>query len=179
MIFLESPWPILIVGLVAETLLAIALFRTGRGKLLWAMGGVAAVVLLGLFIERSTITDTKRVRQTLEGAAAGLEANNASRVKDYIVPDEDGNAARGETDWALSVAEFREISLHNLEVQFNLHTSPPTAETKFTVFVRGRARHGEYSDMGEIAQPVNMEVKLRKESGRWLIYDAPKHDARP
>ena len=38
MFFLESPWPILIVGLVAETLLAVALFRTGKGKAALADG---------------------------------------------------------------------------------------------------------------------------------------------
>ena len=30
--------------------------------LLWAMGGVALLVLLGVLIERSTVTDTKRIR---------------------------------------------------------------------------------------------------------------------
>jgi len=177
MLFLESPWPFLIVGLVLETLLAVALFSTGRGKLLWAMGGVGLVILMGVFIEEKTVTDTKRVRQTLDNAVRGLVANRADLVKACIVSGEDGNAARNETDWALRMAEFREISIHNLEVRFNTHTNPPTAETTFMVFVRGRARGGEYTDMGEISRPVNMKVKLRKESGRWLVYDQPEHDA--
>ena len=69
---------------------------------------------------------------------------------------------------------FSEIAIHSLEVKFNYQTSPPTAETTFMVFVRGRDRRGE---MGELARPVAMEVKLRKELGRWLVYGDPKHDA--
>ena len=79
MLFLESPWPILIAGLVLETLLALAVFRTGRG-LLWAMMGVGLVVLLGLAVEHFSVTDTKRIRQTLEAAAAGLVADDARQV---------------------------------------------------------------------------------------------------
>ena len=33
------------------------LLRTGRGRLLWAMLGTAALVLLGVFVERLVVTD--------------------------------------------------------------------------------------------------------------------------
>ncbi len=176
MLFLESPWPVLIVGLVLEMALAIALFRTGRGAVLWAMAGVALLVLLGILIERYSITDTKLIRQTLEAAAAGLLTGKAEQVDRCIVPDEDGNAARKLVISALSQAEFHEISIRNLEVKFNYRASPPTATTTFSVWVRGALR-GEMST-GEISRPVAMEVQLRKESGRWLIYGEPKHDVR-
>jgi hypothetical protein len=172
---LESPWPILIVGLVLETVLAIALFRSGRGMLLWAMGGVALLVLLGVLIERSTVTDTKRIRLTLETAASGLQANDPQQVEACIVPDADGDVARKRTRQALSSAVFLELTIRNLEVKFNPQTSPPTAETTFTVWVRGTDRSGMYP--GEISQPVTMNVKLRKESGRWLVFDDPKYEA--
>ncbi len=170
----ESPWPILIVGLVVEAVLAIALFRTRRGAVLGAMGGVALLVLLGVLIERLTVTDTKRIRQTLEAAAAGLQADNAQQVAECIVPGPDGNRARELVGWALSCARFQELTIRNLEVKFNHQTSPPTAETTFTVWVRGTDRSGTVP--GEISPPVAMEVKLRKESGRWLIFGEPKHD---
>lgn len=173
---LESPWPILIVGLVIETVLAIALFRTGRGLVLVLMGGVALLVLLGVLIERWTLTDTKRIRQTLETAAAGLQANNARQVETCIVPGPDGDAARAKVGWALSVAEFRELTIRNLEVKFNYQTSPPAAETTFTVWACGKDHGGTLPD--EITRPVAMKVKLRKESGRWLVFGEPWHDVR-
>ena len=176
MLFLESPWPILIVGLVFETVLAIALFRTGRGMILGLMGGVGLVVLLGVLLEHWTVTDTKRVRQTLEAAAAGLKADDAQRVNLCIVPDADGDRARYLVGWALGQAKFQELTIRNLEVKFNYRTSPPTAETSFTVSTRGTAR-GEMF-VGEQSAPVDMEVTLRKESGRWLVYGEPKYEIR-
>ena len=176
MLFLESPWPLLIVGLVLETALAIMLFRTGRGAVLGAMGGVALLVLLGLLIENWTITDTKLIRRTLEAAAAGLVANKAKQVEACIVPDADGDRARQLTGWALSKAEFLELTIRNLGVKFNYQMSPPAAETTFTVWVRGTERGGIYP--GEVSRPVPMSVKLRKESGRWLIFDEPRYDVR-
>jgi len=176
MIFLESPWPVLIVGLVLETILAIALFRTGRGVVLGMMAVVALLVAFGVLIASLTPTDSKRIRQTLTAAAAGLQANNAGLVNACIVPDADGNRARELVMWALSQAEFHELTIRNLEVEFNYRTSPPTAKTTFTVWVRGTARKG--ADLGEIYRPVAMHVELRKESGRWLVFGEPKHDVR-
>ena len=175
MLFLESPWPILIVGLVLESVLAIALFRTGRGVVLGLMAGVALLVLLGVLVERWTVTDTKRIRQTLETAAAGLRANSPQQVNACIVPGADGDAARAKVDNALSLAEFLELDVRNLEVKFNYQASPPTAETTFTAWVRGNDRSHMYP--GEISKAVAMNVKLRKVSGRWLVFGDPKHDA--
>ena len=74
----------------------------------------------------------------------------------------------------MSRARFLELTVRNLEVKFNYQTSPPTAETTFTVWVRGTDPSGTVP--GEISRPVAMKVKLRKESGRWLIFDEPQHD---
>ncbi len=177
MFFLESPWPILIVGLVAEALLAVALFRTGRGKLLWPIGGVALLVLLGLVAERYTVTDTKLVRQTLDAAAAGLVANDKDRVKACIVPDPDGDPTRAATDEAFRYpVVFRRISISDLDVKFNDRTSPPTADATFMVYVTVRVRGPDSTEIGEITKPVNMKIKLRKHSGRWLVYGQPVHN---
>jgi hypothetical protein len=173
---LESPWPILIVGLLFEMALAIVVFRTRHGGVLVVMGVVALLVLLGVLVERWTVTDTKRIRQTLDAAAAGLAANDAKAVKACIVPGPDGEAARSKTDWALSVAEFHDLKINNLDVKFNYQTSPPTAETTFTVWAAGKDRSGTFP--GEISRPVAVTVKLRKESGRWLVFGEPKHEVR-
>ncbi len=176
MFFLESPWPILIVGLVLELPLVIALFQTRKGKLLWAIGGVALLVLAGLLVERYTVTDTKLVRKTLEAVATGLKANSKEKVYDCIVTGPDGDPARKRTDDAFSIAEFFEISIRNLDVTINYRASPPTAEAEFTVVVHGRLRAGEMRDLGDVTRPVRIKVELRKQSGRWLIYGDPKHD---
>jgi hypothetical protein len=78
MIFLESPWPILLIGIAAEAVLAILLLRTGQGKWLLAMLGAGLVVLLGLLVERLVVTDGKLVQQTLDAAVAAVEAGSRS-----------------------------------------------------------------------------------------------------
>ena len=45
-IFVESPWPWLLVGVGVETVLAIVLARTQRGAVLWAMLAVGVLVAL-------------------------------------------------------------------------------------------------------------------------------------
>ena len=176
MLFLESPWPILLLGLAVEVTLAIALIRTGRGALLWAMVGVAIFVLLGIAIERSTITNRKLVTQTLEGAAAALAANDIKQVDAFISPTPDGNPARAKARWALGLVEFMDFSIRNLDVKFINTMSPPTAKATFNVIVHGRGKQGDF--LGEVTRVVAMEVELRKEFGRWLIINTPKHDER-
>ena len=41
------------------------------------------------------------------------------------------------------------------------------------MWVRGSYRGGMVS--GDSSGPVAMEVKLRKEAGRWLVYGEPKY----
>ena len=176
MFLLESPWPLLIVGLVVETVLAIVLFRTGRARCSGRWRAWPCWCCWGSLSNSWMDTDTKRIRQTLEAAAAGLQANDAKQVYACIVPDADGDGARELVVWALSRAEFLELTIRNLEVKFNYRTSPPTAETTFTVWVRGTDRSGMVA--GENSRPVAMGVKLRKESGRWLVFGEPKYDVR-
>ena len=58
---IEDPTPILVVGILIEAVLAIALLRTGRGVLLWAMLAVAGLTGLGLLLERWVVTERERV----------------------------------------------------------------------------------------------------------------------
>ncbi len=176
MLFLESPWPVLVLGLVAEAVLAILLIRTGRAVLLWSMGGVAIFVLAAVFIERSTVTDRKLIVQTLEGVASALASNDIKRVDTFISPSSDGEAARKKARWALSVVEFIDFTIRNLDLTFNDLGKQRTAKTTFTVIVHGKARSNDFP--GEITRFVAMEVELRKENNRWLIVHEPKHSER-
>ena len=51
-IFIENPWPAILLGILGEAILAVILVRTGRGVLLVAMAGVLAASLLGVAVER-------------------------------------------------------------------------------------------------------------------------------
>ena len=168
MIFLESPWPILFLGIVMEAILAIMLMRSGRGVLLSAMAGVGVVVLLGLLLERSVVTDAKRVHQTLEEVCAGLEANDFKRVSAQITPNADGNDTRAEAQLVLTTAQIKEMSLRGVETEFNYNTPQPTAKVTFFVMARGHLRQGDMA-MADLTRPGKLQVTLRKEGEKWLI----------
>ena len=86
MIFLESPWPILLIGIAVEAVLALLLLRTGQGRWLWTMLGVGLLVVLGLLVEHFVVTDRKAIINTLDAAAAAVEANNLNGVLDCLSP---------------------------------------------------------------------------------------------
>jgi hypothetical protein len=165
MMFLESPWPILIIGLAAEVVLAVILIQTGRGALLAAMAGVAAVVGIGLLVEHFAVTDRKLITQTLDEAAAAVEANDPPRVLALLASDAD--ETRSAAKEHLGKAEFVQVKIFSLEIHVVRTTSPPTAKATFNVLATGKWRNGEFGE--QTLRPFPMFVGLRYESGRWLI----------
>lgn len=166
MIFLESPWPILFTGLVAEVILLVILFKTGRGVLLWAIGGVALVVALGVLLERLVVTDKKLVAQTLNDAAAALEANDLKKLDQFLSPS--AGATRQQARAVMAEGEFTGVKIRSLDTTIVKTTSPRTAKTTFTAIISGRDRRGI---MGQQTQPFRLLVRLQWEGGRWLILD--------
>jgi hypothetical protein len=173
MIFLESPWPILLIGIAVEAVLAILLLRTGQGRWLAAMFGVGLLVLLGLLVEHFVVTDRKAIINTLDAAAAAVEANNLNGVLDCLSPS--AEQIRSDSRRALDRFEFRMARIHDLEIVINRLTSPPTAKVTFRAVGNGRDRRGEIPYQG-FAETVT--VTLRQEHGRWLVADYRVEDTR-
>jgi hypothetical protein len=170
-IFIESPWPILLIGIGAEAVLAIMLLRTGRGRLLWAMVGVAAFVVAGLLVEHFVVTDRKAVTQTLEEARAAVVANDLQRLLNCISPT--APTARRDADWMLHRVEVNQGSIHQLEITVNRLTSPPSARARLVAVGAGRDRMNEFPYNGFYRRVV---VNLRREGDRWLITDYDVED---
>ena len=74
--FTEDSTPLLVIGVIIEALLVLGIVKTGRVWILYAMAAVALLVGAAVYIEKHTITDTKRVRAALDNAAAALEHND-------------------------------------------------------------------------------------------------------
>ena len=166
MIFLESPWPILLVGIAAESLLAILLLRTGQGRWLWAMFAAGLLVLLGLLAEHFVVTDRKAIINTLDTAAAAVEANDLKRLLDCVSPS--AEEIRRGAPQVFARCEFRKVRIHSLEIKINHLTSPPTATVNFQAVGSAKDRLGENPYPG-FAEAVS--VTLRHEQGRWLVAD--------
>ncbi len=166
MIFLESPWPVLLIGIAVEAVLAVLLLRTGQGRFLWAMLGVAALTLAGLLVERLVVTEREEVTDTLDACVAAVEANDLNRLLNYVSPT--ATQTRADARFVLGRALFETVWISNLEITINRLTSPPTAKAKFKAWVTGRDRLGEIPYRSE---PIAVTVTLRKEKGHWLVAD--------
>lgn len=126
----ENPMPILLFGILAEAVLAFLLFSTRRGVLLWPMGGVLLVVVLGVLAERWIVTEKERVEQTLYDAAAAVQSNDIKAVEAFIAPSPQSDVLR-RVSYYMGEVQFDEVNVRNLSVTVNQLTSPPTAEARF------------------------------------------------
>ena len=165
-IFLESPWPILFIGISVEAVLALLLLQTGRGKLLTAMIAVAIFTAAGLIVEHLVITDRKAVVNTLYDAVTAVKANDRNRMLDCISPSV--KWPRNTACWLLDRVEVEEAYLSGLEVTINRLTNPPTAEARFLAIGRAKDKSGQVPYQGYSQHVV---VRLRLEGNRWLVAD--------
>ncbi len=164
MIFLEDPTPIIVVGVITEAILAVVLVRTRRGGVLYAMGGVLLVVLIGLVVERLVVTEQKRIKATVYGAAGAIERNDQAGLGSYVAKS--GSTLLRTAIGYMDRPEFSSVSLSGMEVTTNDLTSPPTAEATFYATVHFNDRHGEFPYGSYAAQ---IWVNLVLEDGQWKI----------
>jgi hypothetical protein len=162
----EDPTMFIFLGILIEAVLGIALFRTGRGFLIWIMLGVLVVCLTGIIGQRFIITERKRVVQTLDGIVVALEANDVEKTLTYLEPE--AAHSRERARWALGRVEVQSASYRKLDVQINMLTSPPTAKVQFFGLINYRDRRGEipYNNYAS-----NFTINLRKHGDRWLVQE--------
>jgi len=170
--FLESPLPIIVVGVVIEAILAAILVSTRRGVVLFIMLGVLVLVGIGLVVERLVVTENERITATLDNAAAAIQANDLDRLLTYLTPSAQQSRARARQ--VLGMVEFTSAAIRGLEISpINRLTSPPTVETKFTAVLGFHDRTGAIPYEHHV---VGLIVRLRKEGDRWLVTDHVEMD---
>ncbi len=164
MIFLESPWPILMVGIAVEAVLAIALLVTRRGMLLWWLLGTAGFVLLGLLVEWLVVTDREAIDDALHDCAAAVEANDVNRLLAHISPS--AAPVRVDIRTVLERVEVLMARITDLEITVNRRSDPRVAKAVFNAIGKGRDRKGEFP-----TEPYSCKVivNLRREGNRWLV----------
>ncbi len=171
-VFLESPWPWLFLGIVAEAVLAAVWVTTRQSTLLWGMAGALAFMVVGVAVERLVVTERERVEAAMEGIVAALNANDLDRLlNEYIAPD--AGVTRGRASWALGRIHIQRANFHNLRVAINRLTSPITATAEFDGGVDFRDRQGEFP-YGHYRAHFVVELELR--DGRWLVTDHVEYD---
>jgi hypothetical protein len=159
----DSLWMIF-AGIAVEAVLGVILFRTGRGTALWAMIGVALLVVLGVAVERLIVTEKEEVEYALDDIAAALDANDLNRVLAFISPAD--KKSRSEAAWAMDRCEIRGTTVLGLQVIVNELFIPHTAQARFRGIIRYRDRKNEipYNSYAS-----DFSVSFRKEGDRWIV----------
>jgi hypothetical protein len=165
-IFLESPWPWITIGILLEGALALALFVTRRGVLLYAMIGVLLAAVAGVLFERWVITERKRVIMTIEEGVEGLKSNSEARMDAVVSPT--AEQTRRQIQTGLGMVHVTDVSLHNLTIEVNDRTSPPTAEVQFDAVIYFEGRK---PILGPDRWAGHLLLHLQRSPDRWLILD--------
>lgn len=161
---IESPWPVLFAGVLIEAGLAVAILRTGRGKLVWLMLLVGVLTLAGLGIEQMVVTDREAITDTLHTACDAVEDNDIERLLGCISPSADG--PRQMSRMVLDRFDVDNAWMQNLRVEINQLTSPPSADVHFKAIGKGKDRKGQ---IPYNAYSQKVVVKLQKTGDRWLV----------
>jgi ketosteroid isomerase-like protein len=170
--FFEGPWPILVTGIVLEAIVIVALVRTGRAALVWAVVGVGLVTGGLLVVERLVVTDNERIRETLDGVAAAAAANDLDGVLAYIGPD--AKEVRKLATDSLRRIKVREAKVGNdLSIVITHQGGAPSALATFTGRIRAEV-HVEA--LGHDTYVGRFTVGLVKQGDKWLVVDFQRRD---
>ena len=168
--FLENPIPILVVGVVAEAILALIFVNTRRGSVLAAMGVVLALMLLGVLTEHLIVTPREEVENMIDDLAAALksetDAPEAKKQQVLGFLSTSAKDSRRKAEQNLDKFTLTGAWIRHLEVTVNELTNPPSAHVTFTGMLTGKYHAGQ---LPFNSVPVQFEAKLRKENGRWVI----------
>lgn len=162
----EDPTPIIFFGVLVEAVLAVVLFRTGRGVLLWAIIGVLVLVLAGVWLEWLVVTEVERVEAVIEGARAALAANDEKGVMKHI--HRSAREIRNLVSSGFRQVHFTDAKITNLKIKINNMTSPPTATADVTGIAWFEALR---SDIPRNKHLLSAAVELRLFPEGWLITD--------
>lgn len=169
-IFEDVTW-LIAAGIVVEAVLAVILLRTGRGAVLFAMGAVFALVLVGVAAERLIVTEPEEVESALDAVATALEANDVPTVLSYLAPE--ASQIRDTVERELPRLTITEAKIRDLDVKINRLTSPATAEARFRGILNVKDNSGQFPYENYMQR---FTVHLRREGNRWLLvaYEAQR-----
>lgn len=170
----EDPSLTIGLGTLALVILAVVLYRTGRGVVLVAMVLVLLLTTALVVAERWIVTDRELVADTLYRGARALEANDVPTVKSLIASD--SQALHALVDRVMSDVAFRAVHIGgDLEIKINRLTSPPTAVARFTCRVEGTPRRMDFAHDQFIR---GVKVTLRQEeAGHWAVAEVEPQQA--
>ena len=141
-----------------------------RKALLGCFIGAVVVLGVGLYCVYCVETDYKSISKMLPRLAEAIEKDDLAQVKTFIHPSATDTLIKAEMNMAL--VRITSAKFHNLKVESNQLTNPPTAQVKFTAVVRYKFKSaallpGLENEAG--LQRVHFDVELEKTNKSWVV----------
>ena len=165
----DNPIPLFTLGLIAQLILAVILWQTGRGWVLFVMIALGIANVAALIAEIVIVSPTEELADTLDEIAVALTTNKPENVLAFIAPE--ATILRADATLQLKRVQINEAAVAgDLIVTLDPPADPakPTATTSFN----GRIKAKFLKDSSPYDQIVQrFKVYFRKENGKWLVTD--------
>jgi hypothetical protein len=164
----ENPLPLLILGLLAQVILGLILWQTGRGWLMFVMIMLAITNVVLLVLSFVIVTEKEEIAGTLKQLGQTLELNQPDKVMEFISPS--ASALRGNATRLLKRVKIYEARVASeVDVRFDVPSSTE-AQPSATVVFLARIRAKDTKDTSPYEQLAQrFKVKMRKENDHWLV----------
>lgn len=164
-LFTESPLAIVVGGGVAATFALIVFLARRTPGALAGLGGVIALTLALLAVERWTVTDRELIDGALHATLAAVEANDPPGVMSRIDPA--AVTVRSDAQSLMPMLKvIKARALGEVEIEINAAASPPTARSRFHAFLEG-VHSSSGMPIGYINQRV--DIDWIKRGDQWLV----------
>ncbi|MBN2291298.1 MAG: hypothetical protein JXM70_02670 [Pirellulales bacterium] len=162
--FLENPYPVLVVGVLALAFLFAMFYNLQKKVLLIPIVVVLVLTIGGVLIEQVVVTEREEVEATIDQIAAALRANDAPAVLSHL--SSSAYESRRRAEWALERIQVNDAKVSGLEITINSLTSPPSAKATFTGVIKFDDRKQEFPYQSYMSK---FTITLRKEGDRWMV----------
>lgn len=159
----ENPIPLLMVGAVLFTFVAVLHYSTRSLGSFIGMILVGVCMLSGLVMEQLVYTEREQVEVVLSGITDAAEANDQARVLSFLSPTAD--ETRKMVEKLMPQFEIEKANImSDIEITLDDEKAPTSAVARFRGFFYANHKGGMAG-----GKPFPVEVELRKQDNRWLI----------
>lgn len=165
----ESPMTIVLIAIAIGVFLGIAWVQTGRNAFLYSIGGVVALAIVLLIVEKSIETDAEKVRKLVVQIAADVQSNDPQRVVQHIVSTRPELKRQAERE--MKNYQFSNVTIGKIhQVQERPDKQPPQVVIDFNVTVGGTFGGG-YGVSGDGFRRWIRLTFWKDTDGEWRIAD--------
>ena len=172
----EQPLIIVVLGVALIFALGAVWSATGRKELLYGIAAVGLLLIVGLVVERQTITDREAIRLVLQRIAKDVQSNNRRAVASHIHASAKELRQKAEAELPnYDFTECRVTRIHSIDID-DL-AEPKSAIVEFNVMATGTFRGPGFEVTDTVPRWVQLQF-VKEQDGSWKVvgydHDSPE-----